>query len=236
MHGLRTVFRLGSLLLILMSAGSYGQPPTSSAKTNMRSGDIVSPAHRTFTKGDGVLLSIYPDTALFVKGAYHIDDEGCVFLPIIGKVKIDTMSEKNLSEYLNTTYLQYLRYPNMQAQPLIRLSLLGGFQKPGFYYISPTASLWDAIALAGGTVREDGLKKIYWERKGMRQTSDLLPLIESGQSLETLGFQSGDQLWVTHAEKRGAWNVFTSDVLPLLTVAVTGVSAASTIYYASRGR
>jgi protein involved in polysaccharide export with SLBB domain len=186
---------------------------------------------RPFAKGDAVRIAVFQDSLHFVNGIYHIDDDGCVFLPIVGKIKIDTMPERNLTSYLNSAYLQFLRYPTIQVQPLIRISLLGGFAKPGLFYVSPSASLWDAVAMAGGPAREDGIKKITWERDGKTVNNDLLQSIESGVSLKTMGIRSGDQFWVTHVSVRDGWEIFTTGVLPILSVSVTAAATTATVYY-----
>jgi protein involved in polysaccharide export with SLBB domain len=196
-------------------------------------------APRPFTKGDAVHIAVFQDSLHFVNGIYHIDDEGYVFLPIVGRLKIDTLPERILSQYLNSAYLQFLRYPTIQVQPLIRISLLGGFFKPGLYYINPSASLWDAVALAGGPAREDGIKKITWEREGKIVNNNLLPSIESGVSLKTMGIRSGDQFWVTHVPKRDGWEIFTTGVLPMLSVSFTAAATTATVFYlyqTSRGK
>ncbi len=194
-------------------------------------GPLSQSAERPFTKGDAVRIAVFQDSLHFVNGIYHIDDDGCVFLPIVGKVKIDTMPERNFSLYLNSVYLQFLRYPTVQVLPLMRLSLLGGFSKPGLFYISPSASLWEAIAMAGGPAREDGIKKITWERSGQTVSNNLLASIQSGASLKTIGIQSGDQLWVTHVPKRDGWEIFTTGVLPIISVSVSALAASATVYY-----
>jgi protein involved in polysaccharide export with SLBB domain len=190
-----------------------------------------SEAQYPFKKGDAFRLIVSPDTVHFLTGIYQIDDNGAALLPIVGIVKVDNMSEKTLTAYLDSLYLPYLRHPGLRVQPLIRVSLLGGFFKPGMYYLSPTSSLWDAVALAGGTVREDGLKKINWERGNVVLKKSLLPEIESGASLSKIGITSGDQLWVTHILKRDGWEIFQTNVLPLLSITISTAATLATLYF-----
>jgi protein involved in polysaccharide export with SLBB domain len=183
-----------------------------------------------YKSGDAVRIVVSSDTTHFLNGVYQIDDNGCVFLPVIGKAKIDTFSEKGFSSFLNTAYLQYLRYPTIQVRPLIRISLLGGFARPGLFYVNPATSLWETIAMAGGPVREDGIKKINWERHGNIIDKKLLMPIESGTSLKTVGIQSGDQLWITHVPKRERREIFITDVLHILSVSISALSATATVF------
>lgn len=184
-----------------------------------------------FKKGDAFRLSVSRDTAHFLTGIYPIDDDGAALLPIVGKVKVDNLSEKALTAFLDTLYLPYLRYPDLRVQPLIRVAMLGGFAKPGLYYLSPTSSLWDALAQTGGPLREDGLKRIHWERGNDVIKTTLLADIETGASLSKIGIRSGDQLWVTHVVKRDGWEIFQTEVIPVLSISVTAMSAAATLYF-----
>ncbi len=163
--------------------------------------------------GEAIRIYAFPDTGSFINGFYPVDGEGKIYLPIIGKMTVLGMSEKSFLDTLKTQYISYLRYPNLQVRHSIRISLLGGFQRPGLYYIDPDYSLWDAVYLAGGTTREDGLKRMQWERDRLPVTGDIIPYYQSGQSLRSIGFKSGDQLWTPVEPKRRWWDVAVRDVL-----------------------
>jgi protein involved in polysaccharide export with SLBB domain len=185
-----------------------------------------------FTRGDAFRIYVIPDTAHFLNGTYQIDDEGKVFLPMIGRIKVDSMTLVDFNTVVDSIYMPYLRNPNIRIQPLIRVSLLGGFQKPGLYLVTPYASLWDAISLAGGPAREDGLGKIKWVRHGAIVKNNLVADIEKGTSLKNLGFASGDQLCVTRLPKLEKGEAFRTDVLPILSITVSMLTATATVYFA----
>jgi len=137
-------------------------------------------------------------------------------------MEVSSMSEKAFLDTLKAVYINYLRYPNLQVRHLIRISLLGGYQRPGLYYIDPDNSIWDAVYLTGGTTREDGLKRMKWERSRQIVAEDIIPYYQSGKSLRSIGFKSGDQLWTPVEPKRSWWDlafrdVFLSQVFPILT-------------------
>ena len=181
-------------------------------------------------EGDAIRLSFFPDSAFFLNGIYPIDGEGNILLPILGKTNITKMDESDLVTFLNKVYVEHLRFPSAQVRPLIRIAFIGGFLRPGLFYADPSSSLWDALRLAGGPAREDGLAVMNWERKGEILKSGLGSGVESGRSLEELGFQSGDQIWVTARPKKYFWDKFNADVLPGLTFLVTSVTASLAIY------
>ena len=92
--------------------------------------------------------------------------------------------------------MQYFRIPNIQVQGLIRISVLGGFNTPGLFYVDPNESLWNVLRRAGGTIEGDDLVRMTWERDNEVIKQNLITLLESGKSLKQLGFKSGDQIWV----------------------------------------
>ncbi len=169
-----------------------------------------------FTPGDAISISTFPDTSSFLNGVFPIDQDGMVEFPIAGKVKISTMTIDGLKRYLQTEFKDYLKYPNLYIKPLVRISLLGGFQRPGLYYIDIKNSLWQAVHTAGGTLLEDGIYDMHWERDGDEQSNHIVAFFERGISLERMGFHSGDQIWTPSPDRRTIWDTI-RDVMPILT-------------------
>ncbi len=165
---------------------------------------------------DAVEIIVPMDDSSFLNGFYPIDNNGYAFIPMIGPVMMRGQSIDSLTQQMRSVLEQYMPYPEFQIRPLIRASLQGGFRSPGFFYIEPEYSMWELIAKAGGTTSEHGLKKIVWERDNQVISDNIIPYIESRQSLVSIGFRSGDQLY-TPNDTRGAGQIFVGTVLPILT-------------------
>jgi len=183
-----------------------------------------------FIAGDALEIVTYPDSAAFPAGFYSIDGEGFVDFPIIGYVKVTGMSSDALAKQLADKYVDFMRYPHMKIRPLIRIALNGGFFRPGLYWVDPHASLWETIQLAGGPQRMDGFKKLKWERSRVIINNDLVPLIQEGKSLYQIGFETGDQLTVLQQPQRRGWEIFTADVMPVLTFTISTAVTILTLY------
>ncbi len=181
--------------------------------------------------GEAIRIYAFPDTNSFINGFYPVDGKGRIYLPIIGKMDVTGMSEKDFLDSLKAQYISYLRYPNLQVRRLIRISLLGGFQKPGLYFIDPDYSLWDAVFQTNGTIREDGLKRMKWERDRKIVSDDIIPFYQSGQPLSTIGFHSGDQLWTPTEPKSNWWNVVVKDIMLSQVFPIITTSASIFISY-----
>lgn len=169
-----------------------------------------------FNAGDGLRITVPLDSTSFINGIYPIDGDGNIFLPIIGQYNVTSKSPEEFKDFLKSTYEQYLHYPEIQVTPLIRVGLLGGFNRSGMYYVEPQSSMWDLISLAGGTVHERGLKKMTWERDRKVLNKNLIPYLESGKSLQSIGFKSGDQIW-TPSDNRSFREILVRDLLPIAT-------------------
>jgi len=191
---------------------------------SMQTGGFVNP-------GEAIRIYAFPDTTSFINGFYPVDGKGCIYLPIIGKMKVTEMTEKFFLDSIKSQYINYLRYPNLQVRRLIRVSLLGGFQKPGLFYIDPDNSLWDAVFQTGGTTREDGLKRMKWERDRKIVAQDIIPYYQSGQPLSSIGFHSGDQLWTPIEQKNDWWKILVKDVLLSQIFPIVTTSASLYVSY-----
>lgn len=203
--------------------------PAPQDNEDANSSDQISNQQTPFIPGDAVEISAFPDTSSFLNEIFPIDDRGYVDLPIYGRVKIDNMSKSDFEQYIKTQYKDYLRFPNIQIKPLIRVSVLGGVPTPGFVYFDPNLSLWELINRAGGTLDENGLKEMRWERDRKAVSENLIPYLQDGTSLRNIGLQSGDQIWVKTPGKPGFWEKAQS-YFPVVTL-ITGVA---TFYYTYR--
>jgi protein involved in polysaccharide export with SLBB domain len=154
-----------------------------------------------FNPGDGVEVSAFPDTLTIVNKVYPITELGYIDLPIYGKVKITDMTKVELENYFKEKFKDYLRFPNIQVKPMIRVSVLGGVPTPGFYYFDPDLSLWELLNQTGGTIDENGLKDMKWERDRRAVKKNLVPYLQSGISMKHIGIRSGDQIWVRSPDK-----------------------------------
>ncbi len=196
--------------------GTSGNEYTSSTSEPQQQND----RGRVFVPGDAVMISNLPDTTSFLNDVFPIDDRGFIDLPIYGRAKISHMTRSELLNFLRNNFKDYLRFNYLQVKPLIRASILGGVALPGMYYIDPDRSLWDLYHMAGGTLDEDGLKDSKWMRDGDDVESDVIPILQRGASLKTIGFRTGDQVWVRSPDRPGFWDNF-NNFTSVLTLATT---------------
>jgi len=162
-----------------------------------------------FHPGDAIRINIIeifqsPDRrSLDISGDYKINSLGNVTLPLIGPVKVVDKDRASMEKYLMEKYSPYFKEPYVTVIPLIRVVLMGAFNQPGSYRISPQSSLWELIELAGGPSENCDLKSMRVERGGEVVIRNLLTSFEKGHSLEDIDVNTGDQIIVD--VKRGSF-------------------------------
>jgi len=183
--------------------------------------DFAQTAGKSFLPGDGLRISTFPDTSSFLNRIFPIDDRGYVDFPLLGKTQISSMTEAQLVSFIKNNFQIYIKSPNVLIRPMMRLSLIGGFVRPGLFYVDYDMSLWNAVQLSGGPSLEDGIKDMQWERNGKSLKDDLSPFFEQGVSLKNMGVKSGDVIWTPTPGAETTWDIVTRDVLPILAFATT---------------
>ncbi len=216
---MQNIFKKMHIVLSFLLILGLGQSSLAQSKSSIPHPD-PDWAEFPFTPGDGLLISTLPDTTSFLNGVFAIDDRGYAELPIVGKVRVSKMTVQDLLDFLKKNYENYLRFPNFYVKPVVRISLLGGFVRPGLYYVDINSSLWDVVHLAGGTLTEDGIKELRWQHGKEETSKDIVRLYERGVSLKRMGFTSGDIFWTPSPTRPTFWD-HVRDVLPILSFATT---------------
>ncbi len=188
-----------------------------------------------FLPGDAIRIIVTPDTG-FPNGVYPVEADGFVDLPMIGPLSVKTMSRTDFEQKVKDAYIPILRFSSVQVRRVMSIGFQGGFRRPGVYWVTPGSTLWYALSLAGGTVREDGLKKIRWERDGKRMEQKVPELLKDPQAIFKLGLRSGDIFRVINRPKKTGWEIFRQDVLPLLSIGLSSAVTAITLYEWSQKR
>jgi protein involved in polysaccharide export with SLBB domain len=212
----RTMIAIGLFPLLFVAAGPV----------------FADSTHCSFrlAAGDGLKISLYPDTAHFLKGVYKISDSGYVDLPVIGCINVIARPLSEIENDLNKRYIEYLNRPAIRLTPQIRVAVLGGFRNPGLFWVHPFDGIWDVVRIAGGPLRSDGIAKMQWIHNGVATDTLIAAAFRSGEPLTAMGFKSGDQLVLTLRPERRRIDVFIEDALPIFGLVVTALSSTASLY------
>ena len=156
-------------------------------------------------------------------GIYEIFNDGAIYLPLIGAVKIKNLSTEKATEKIQKLYENELLRPNIfikliQARP-IKVSVIGEIERPGIYSFksipnnankstSEIPTVIDALKLAGGVTSSANLKEVLLLRKfegenlEIMQTSlNLLDLLIEGDLSQNLYLFDGDVIKLVKAKE-----------------------------------
>lgn len=167
-----------------------------------------------FQPGDAIRIEILEimetqeqSTNINVDDDYSIDREGAITMPLVGEIKVIGHTTETLIELLSQKFSPYYKEPFITVTPLIRLTIMGAFNKPGSYRIDSEESLWELIEMAGGPAQGCDLESLRVERGGQVVIDKLLNSFEKGHSLEDIGVQSGDQIIAKYKSSFGVRDV-----------------------------
>lgn len=146
----------------------------------------------TFKSNEGMILRVPLDTASILNGSYPIDSAGYVTLPVVGRLYVHDQTSTQVAAYLGKRMAPYLRDTHIMATPVVRLTMLGYWQRPGMHYVDPELSVWEACRVVGGPAGEQNIQK-WLVMRGSRITQImLLDEFSRGTTLRSAGVRSGD--------------------------------------------
>jgi polysaccharide export outer membrane protein len=159
--------------------------------------------------GDQVNLEVYgqPD----MTSTLYVGDDGSISVPLAGAVPVAGVTPVVAAKRVENALIagQFLKSPHVTIAVLVgksqRVSVLGEVKTPGRYTIEPNTSIFDLLALAGGTT-ENGADTVEVLRAGAdgkmnRNVIDLKALGGGSTLASEQRLQSGDEITVPRAEQ-----------------------------------
>ncbi len=143
-----------------------------------------------------------------ISGDYPIDSKGSIVLPLVGPLKVIGYNRFTLADKIKEIYAPFFTEPYVSVSPLIRIVIMGPFNKPGSYWISPENTLWSLIDMAGGPQGNINFNSIKVVRNDKVVIENLLASFEKGHSLDDIGVKSGDQIFAQTKRRFGIKEIF----------------------------
>src|SRR5207237_8219724 len=128
-----TVVRLAALMLLAGPAAA--QTATGAATSD-------------FQINDQILLEVEGDSQF--SHAFTVGPGPALMLPVIGPIPLAGVRRAQVEPYLKDQLKRYMKDPVVHARVLVRLSVLGEVEHPGFYPVAADAPVSDALMAAGG--------------------------------------------------------------------------------------
>jgi Periplasmic protein involved in polysaccharide export len=190
------------------------QAEAASLRDRLKNGD--------FHVGDRIALIIRGDSTLsdtaVVRAGRVVQLRSLPEIPLAGVL------HSELDDYLTKQLSKYLRNPEVTAQTLVQIAVLGSVGKPGFYAVPTDMTLADAIMLAGGPTQASDINRTKVVRDNQETyASDVVQrAFASGTTLDQMSLRAGDQIVVGEKGKK--------DWLRVLQVVSLAAGVALSIY------
>ena len=120
-----------------------------------------------------------------------------------------------------------MKSPVVHAKALVRLSILGEVEHPGFYAVAADVVIGDALMVAGGPTRDAKVGDWRIERNGERVWvgDPLRQAIAQNMTIDQMNLHTGDQIVVPREMRRDSeatWRII--GILVTLPVAIYGLT------------
>ena len=155
-----------------------------------------------FQPGHRILLAVYGDTTL--TDTFTVRADRKLLLPNLPPVSLTGVLDSELQAFLAKELSTFLKNPDVRAQGLLRVSILGSVGQPGFYSFPMDFALADAIMEAGGPagdadmdgaiIRRSGTVAV--DKKGVQEAFRL------GLTLNDVGVRPGDEVYIPDGGNR----------------------------------
>lgn len=154
-----------------------------------------------FLPGDRILLTVEGEQEL--SDTFAVEPGPALILPTVGSVTVWGVLRSELEAHLREAVGRFIRNPVVQAKPLLRITVLGAVNRPGFYTYPSVTLLTDVLDGAGGLTVDANLPKLHIDRGKLRlyEGDSLMAAIADGHTLDEMSIQAGDVIEVPR--KRG---------------------------------
>lgn len=114
----------------------------------------------------------------------------------IDALSLDGVLYSEAEESITLQLARYLREPRVRVEVLKRVGVLGSVGSPGFYDVPGSSLVSDVIMLAGGPDPAADVNRVEFRRLGTRIAEGRPNVVWQTLSLDELGVNSGDEMWV----------------------------------------
>ncbi len=162
--------------------------------------------------GDRITVEFYASSGVEVPeiaGERTIARDGSVYMPLIGRLDVTGLDATAIREALESRYEPFYSDAVIDVVAELRLSVTGAVRSPGNFFVDPTSTLVDVLAMAGGASAELSVSNINIPsdpsqvrlvRNGETQILDMrADFIDP--SVATMRVESGDWLYVPPRER-----------------------------------
>jgi polysaccharide export outer membrane protein len=182
------MFVRGRLLLLAVCLSLF---PSAAVAQSSATADDARADPSLVRPGDHIRIRAWVATDT-LGGEFFIDELGQAVLPRIGTVTVGGMGSAEAKDSLRSRYDRVFRDGYVEVTLLRRIGVHGEVQEPTLYWVDPTVTLREAVALAGGVTDEGKDDRVVLVRGSERLEIDT----DGAAPMESMALRSGDQIIV----------------------------------------
>jgi polysaccharide export outer membrane protein len=170
---------------------------------------------------------------------YIVEDDGTIYLPLLGEISVSSMSQSELGEYLTQKYKRYFNKPHVKVKlKSTRIYVLGEISKPGVLPVPPSGvSIFEVIAKSGDFTdyaQKDEIRVI--SGKLGKQTIRIINLTSMKSINNTdLMIKPNSIVYIAPRSMKEV-KVSVADISPIISLISSTLGAYLSIDYISNGR
>lgn len=174
-----------------LALGSSGKGPKISGADRERLQARL--AQGDFLPGDRLVLRVAGEQIL--TDTFTVKDGQMLALPDMEPLSLHGVLRSELQDKIQAHVARYIKNPQVVAQALLRVGILGAVVRPGYYSIPASVALGDLSNVAGGLGPDAELKKvsILRDNKELWPKDQVRKAMASGLSVDRLGLKGGDE-------------------------------------------
>lgn len=173
-----------------------------------------------FKLDDRVILFVDGEPTL--SDTFSVDGAHQLTLPGVGPVSLQGVLRSELEDRMRQEIARIVRQPVVRTRALVRIGVVGAVRQPGFHWVPADGQVADPITAAGGYTPNASQPEQRIERNGeaILAGEALDRALQSGQTLDQAGLQSGDQFVVPEKSTSSSYELIRTIAL-LLTIPIT---------------
>jgi hypothetical protein len=181
----------------LLKRGKVSDDEAAVIRDRLKNGD--------FALGDRIVIHVAQEPTL--NDTFPVKTGRILILPNLPEISMAGVLRSEAQSYLTAQIGKYVKDPTVIVDPLVRVSILGAVQKPGFYTVRADMLASEVVMAGGGPTSDANLRKAVVRRNGVvvRDDKQLQVAFNRGVSLDALNLQAGDEIYVgTKSNARNA--------------------------------
>jgi protein involved in polysaccharide export with SLBB domain len=181
-------------------------------------------ANGDFAVGDKIAIQVQNEPTL--TSTFTVSGDRTLLLPSLPPLPLAGVLRSESDSVITAYIARYIRDPQVAVQPLLRLGVLGGVGKPGYYEVPSTSLVSEVVMLAGGMGANGTMEKtqVYRGNQMVLESKAVSVAVTNGATLDLLNLQSGDNIQVG---EKGAFKNTLGLVVAVLAVPLMIVSISS---------